>query len=235
MLARAGRHGDRVEIDAVVRRYLPPMRVYLTMTRRVDPETADELLQEFIASRVIEQEMLARADRERGRFRNLLLASLNRFLIDAARRRSAQKRGGGRVTSLDTLVEADLAGRSDDPTRRFETELARQIIRETLRRVEAWCASTGQTTAWELFRLQVIEPTLEGSDRIGYGELVGRLGIESPVQAASLLQTAKRIFKRHLRMVLGEHGFAPEDDADLGELIEMLRKHPARSTVALRS
>jgi hypothetical protein len=235
MLSRAGRHGDRVEVDAVVRRYLSPMRAYLTRTRRLDEATADELLQEFIASRVLEQDMLARADRERGRFRNLLLASLNRFLIDAARRRTARKRGGGQVVSLDVLIESDLVGRSDDPTRRFETELARQIIRETLGRVEAWCVSSGQTTAWQLFRLQVIEPTLEGAERVGYAELVGRLGIESPVQAASLLQTAKRIFKRQLRAVLGDHGFAPEDDADLGELIDMLRQRPARSAGGLRS
>jgi RNA polymerase sigma-70 factor (ECF subfamily) len=234
-LSRAGRHGGREALDAIIRRYLGPMRAYLVLSQRIEPGLAEELLQEFLASRVVEQSLVARADRERGRFRSLLLTSLNRFLIDSARRRQAMKRGGGQVQSLDTLVDAGLIGRTDDPARRFETELARQIIRDTLTRVESWCVSSGQTTAWELFRLQVIEPTLEGSERISYSELVVRLGIESPVQAASLLQTAKRIFKRHLRTVLGEYGFTAEDDADLGELVMMLRPGLARNDGPMRT
>lgn len=218
-----------------MRRYLGPMRAYLTISRRIDPDAAEDLLQEFVTSRVLEQSIAARADRDRGRFRNLLLSSLNRFVVDAARRRSALKRGGGNVTSLDALLESDLLGRSDDPTRRFEQELAKQIIRQTIERVENWCASSGQDVAWQLLRLQVIEPALYGADRSPYGTLVKQLGIESPVQAASLLQTAKRIFKRNLRSVLAEHGFSPDDDADLGELIQMLRSTSARPAQGLRN
>lgn len=234
MLARAGRGRDSAEVDALLRRYLPPLRAYLRLTRGLEADLAEELLQEFIASRVLENEMIARADAARGRFRNLLLGSLNRFLVDAARRRGAEKRGGGRVASLQALAGGDLVGRSEDPTRRFESELARRIIESTLGRVEAWCAQTGQRSAWELLRLQVVEPTLHNAPRVAYADLIERLGIESPVQAASLLQTAKRIFKRQLRDVLGEYGFCPDDDADIAELIEMLRQPSARWVDVLR-
>jgi RNA polymerase sigma-70 factor (ECF subfamily) len=64
------------------------------------PEDAEDLTQEFFA-RLLERKTLSHIDREGGRFRSFLLKSLNHFLTDEWRRVRAQKRGAGKILSLD--------------------------------------------------------------------------------------------------------------------------------------
>lgn len=45
---------------------------------------------------------------------------------------------------------------------------------------------------------------LEGSEPVGYEDLVTRFGIVSPAAAQNLLATAKRIFVRYLKEVVAE-------------------------------
>ena len=56
-------------------------------------DDAQDLTQDFFVM-LLDGDLLRRADRDRGRFRFLLLKTLQNFLIDAHHRRSAQKRGG---------------------------------------------------------------------------------------------------------------------------------------------
>jgi RNA polymerase sigma factor (sigma-70 family) len=55
---------------------------------------AQDLTQSFFAY-LIEHKIYARADRQKGRFRSFLLASLKHFLADASDRERTLKRGGG--------------------------------------------------------------------------------------------------------------------------------------------
>ena len=57
---------------------------------------AQDLTQSFFAY-VLEHKVYARADRQKGRFRSFLLASLKNFLADAADRERTLKRGGAQV------------------------------------------------------------------------------------------------------------------------------------------
>src|SRR5206468_927921 len=57
-------------------------------------EDAQDLAQSFFAY-LIEHKIYARADRQKGRFRSFLLASLKNFLADASDRERTLKRGGG--------------------------------------------------------------------------------------------------------------------------------------------
>jgi hypothetical protein len=58
------------------------------------PPDAKDLTQAFFAQ-VLEERLVASADREKGRFRSFLLTRLNHFLTDEWDRLKAQKRGGG--------------------------------------------------------------------------------------------------------------------------------------------
>ena len=60
-----------------------------------DPESARDLTQGFF-SELLAKDSIARADRERGRFRTFLLAALDHFLHHQHRDAQALKRGGGR-------------------------------------------------------------------------------------------------------------------------------------------
>src|SRR6476660_7191220 len=57
---------------------------------------AQDLTQSFFAY-LIEHKIYARADREKGKFRSFLLASLKHFLADVSDRERTLKRGGGQT------------------------------------------------------------------------------------------------------------------------------------------
>ena len=58
-------------------------------------EDAQDLTQEFFV-RLLSENYLAGADRQRGRFRSFLLGAMKHFLAKERRRQGAQKRGGHR-------------------------------------------------------------------------------------------------------------------------------------------
>jgi len=70
-------------------------------------ESAQDLTQSFFAC-LLEKKVLQQVDRQRGRFRSFLLASVQHFLADEHDRARAQKRGGGRtIVSMDALRDAE--------------------------------------------------------------------------------------------------------------------------------
>ena len=95
-------------------------------------EDAQDLTQEFFA-RLLAQRFLAKADRQKGKFRSFLLAALKHFLADQWDRAHAQKRGGGQtVISFDSL-DAETRYRLE-PASRSD---AREDVREAMGPVAA--------------------------------------------------------------------------------------------------
>lgn len=80
------------------------------------PEDARDLTQEFFAM-LLRRESLNHVSQEKGRFRTFLIRSLNNFLVDRHRSRTAGKRGGGQI-----LLEID----AFDPEKRYQLEPATQ-------------------------------------------------------------------------------------------------------------
>lgn len=72
--------------------YWYPLYAYVRR-RGYGPEDSQDLTQEFF-SRLLRQNWLAQADRQRGRFRTFLLAALSHFLANEWDKARAQKRGG---------------------------------------------------------------------------------------------------------------------------------------------
>jgi RNA polymerase sigma-70 factor (ECF subfamily) len=79
--------------------YWYPLYAYVRR-RGWNPQDAEDLTQAFFAG-LLRKESLSFVSREGGRFRSFLLKSLNRFLTDEWRRARVQKRGAGKVISLD--------------------------------------------------------------------------------------------------------------------------------------
>src|SRR5829696_3859701 len=71
--------GDRPALDELLRCYWPALRVHLAIRRAGTPDEIDDLLQGFIASRILDANLVATAVPSRGRFRTLLLTSLDRY------------------------------------------------------------------------------------------------------------------------------------------------------------
>ena len=87
-------------LETLCQTYWYPL--YAFIRHRVGNEhEAQDLTQTFF-ERILEQQTLADADPDRGRFRAFLLTACNRFLVNEWHKANAQKRGGGRqVLSLD--------------------------------------------------------------------------------------------------------------------------------------
>ena len=79
-------------LNDLLQRYLPALRAHLVYGKRLQPDVADDLLQSFVADKVVEQGLVASADREKGKFRTFLLAALSRYHVSQIRKAKAQKR-----------------------------------------------------------------------------------------------------------------------------------------------
>lgn len=155
--------------------------------RGYSAQDAQDLTQDFFVM-ILGNNWLQRADPNRGRFRSLLLKSLQNFLNNAVERDQAQKRGGNvEIVSWDEwMAEAPSQISfshemldSLPPERVFDLRWAATVVERALRRLREECESRG--------RLRLFE-TLSGhlaSERtdISYTDLGAALGIpESAVK-----------------------------------------------------
>src|SRR5262245_10726860 len=99
--ARGTSREARRALEELCAAYWEPIYCFLRRQGHA-PEDARDLTQGFF-QHILERDLVARADREAGRFRNYLLRALKSHDADATRRLQAQKRGGGLViVSLDS-------------------------------------------------------------------------------------------------------------------------------------
>ena len=222
LVARAAdetQSGQRQALGQLLAAYLPALRVYLLHRRGIDRHQAEDLLQGFVADRVLEHNLVARANRSRGRFRNLLLSSLDNYVANTLRHQHAAVRNPGPMGRLDA-EPADDAGHADG----FETAWARQIIAQALQRMREQCLAAGREDIWGIFDCRVRAPLMEGAPAPSYPRLVRLLGFRSPMQAANALITAKRMFQRILREVVGQYVCQEDIDAEIDDLIAILSR-----------
>ena len=216
------RVGGEQALGTLLDLYRPALKTHLVAARRISPEQAEDVLHDFIKDKVIERALVAGADPQRGRFRTYLLTALDRYLVSALRHDAAQKRApGGGFVALEDVEHIPLAATGQSAA--ADVEWARQVILETVRRLQAECEATGHAAAWAMFASRVVQPILHGETPEPYDELVARLGFQTPTQASNALVTAKRMFVRTLRAVVAE--YAGDDsavDAELGELRAIL-------------
>jgi len=215
--------GARKALGELVLRYLPALRAHLVLRKRLSRDMAEELLLSFVAQKVVEEELVAKADRQRGKFRTFMLTALDRYVANRLRDAKAEKRhpSGRKVVSLtDELHEA---AASENPATAFDTAWAREVISQCLARMEAECRDSGRPDVWGVFECRLLSPLLGGDAPEPYDALVKRFEFNSPTQAANVLITAKRMFARTIRAVVGEYVAdeqeVEEEIADLREIL----------------
>lgn len=218
--AGAARQGA---VERLARRYHRPLRAYLMAQRGLSAAVAEEVLQAFYCEKMLDAGFIARADPARGKFRSFLLASLNHFVVDSHRRRVAGQRKDGDLIAADRLD----ALAQDAPVCAFELQWARYVLDEVLQRMERACVASGREDIWRIFDARVLSPALDGVEPVAYEQLVAQFGLKSPLQAANVLITAKRMFDRTLREVLTEGLESPsagQVDSEIRELMAILAR-----------
>ena len=156
------------------------------------------------ATESVAKEAFRLASAKQGRFRSFFMKTFCNFVASQLRRQQARKRApdhraAERVEDHPELVAPDSAQKDA-----FDALWARQVLSAALERMRRECEAQGRTTLWRLFETRILAPLLDGETPIPYGILVRRFGLRSPSEASNLLITARRMFVRNLKAVVGE-------------------------------
>jgi RNA polymerase sigma-70 factor (ECF subfamily) len=134
-------------LEKLCRTYWYPLYAYVRR-QGFAADDAQDLTQEFFA-RLLEKNYLGSVERQKGKFRSFLLASLNHFLSNERDRARAAKRGGGKAPiSLDELAAEDLFSQEPvstlSPEKSFEKRWAITLLDQALARVREESESSGK-------------------------------------------------------------------------------------------
>lgn len=212
----------RPALEEIVRRYQPALRAHLLFRMRLDDATADDVLQGFLTDKLLERRFTLVADPSKGRFRSLLVRSLENYAVDVLRR---QRRTAARE-SLSSLAqeggEDGLAiSRSSGDV--FSAAWARQLLLRALRDMRDECRSQNCEARWSLFERRILRPILENEAPPAYEILLAEFHFASPQQASNALVSAKRHFQRVLAQAIGEYSEGDEEiQAELTDLHAVL-------------
>ncbi len=163
-------------LEQLCRTYWYPLYFYARRSG-LNKESAEDSTQGFFA-RILEKNFLSQVQREKGKFRSFLLASLKHFLADEREKAKAVKRGGDReILSLDALAAEERYAREPvdtrDPGKLFERQWALTLLDRARERLKAEYVAKGKAELFE--HLQLFESGAKESP--AYGEVAPRVGL----------------------------------------------------------
>jgi RNA polymerase sigma-70 factor (ECF subfamily) len=185
-------------------------------------EDAQDLTQDFFVI-ILKDNWLQHADPNRGRFRSLLLRSLQNFLINAAEKTHTRKRGGEVefISWDDWVAEApsqlSISAQALDslpPERLFDLTWATTVVEHALRRLREECENKGKL--W-LFRALSRHLT-EERDEVSYANLSADLGLAETVVKKQL----HKMRQRYRCLLRAEVSRTVENPADVDNEIRYL-------------
>jgi RNA polymerase sigma factor (sigma-70 family) len=214
VLAAARGSTSSLAADALAelcRVYWYPLYAFLRR-RGHDPHDAEDLTQGFFAH-LLARQFLEKIDREKGKFRSFLLASLKNYLADQRDHDQAQKRGGGEVpVALDSLA-AESRYRlepADDltPEKLFEKQWALSLLEQVLSRLQGEMAADGKGSLFE-----ALEGVLTGDRPDAYAAIAKKLKMtEGAVKTAA--HRLRRRYRELLREEISHTVAGPEEVED---------------------
>lgn len=189
-------------------------------------EDAQDLTQEFFLM-ILKGDLLQRANADRGRFRSLLLASLQNFLIDSHAKAHARKRGGDvQFVSWDEWM-AEAPSRLAIPATALETWPAERIFdvrwaatmaEQALRRLQEECESRGRRRVFDVLSTALTADR----DEVSYDKLARELGVGA-AEIKRVLHQLRRRYRQLLRAEVAETIAQPEEvDDELHYLVTAL-------------
>jgi RNA polymerase sigma factor (sigma-70 family) len=187
---------------------------------------AQDLTQSFFAY-LIEHKIYARVDREKGKFRSFLLASLKNFLGHAYEREKALKRGGSldflplddeRVETAESLFQTHFGpGGAPSEDRVFEKTWAEALVSAGLERLAAEQKAEGKGKLFGNLRMFL---TGSADPLPTYDDLAVRLNLP----ASTLRSHVSRLRARYREFLRDEVRQTVDSDAEIdGELHELYR------------
>jgi len=217
-IAAGDNEAAREAWERVARWYWYPLYAFARRSG-ASPEDAEDLTQSFFAH-LLEKGALARASKERGRFRSYLLGAF-RFHLGCQRRHVRTQRQGGHVVvvpfEIKSAEERYAFEPPDcrDPERLYERRCALIVLERGVDRLRQEFVQKGRRVLWER-----LHPLLDGDPPpAGYAQIAADLG---------LTESNVRVIVHRMRWRLG--GFLREElsqtvsnAAELEEELEHLK------------
>jgi RNA polymerase sigma factor (sigma-70 family) len=207
-------------LATLCRAYWYPLYAFVRRTGK-SPHDAQDLTQEFFA-RLIEKEWLAGVDRQRGRFRSWLLASMKHFLANEWDRANAQKRGGGATvfsiddTSAERRYAHEPAGHATAENL-FDRRWALALLEQVLTRLREEMAGAGKLDQFEALKF-----CLTGETAGSYADIARQLGTSEGAIKIAVHRLRER-YRALIRAEIANTVSSPSEiDAELRELFAAL-------------
>jgi RNA polymerase sigma-70 factor (ECF subfamily) len=212
-------------LEGLCRAYWFPLYAYV---RRKGYGVADaqDLTQEFFA-RFLERRYFGMADRQKGKFRSFLLASLEHFLAKEWTRAHRLKRGGGQTIiawdACDPEQRYQLEPADDWTAERiYERRWALTVLEQAMFALAAEYAAAGRQPLFDALR-----PLISGGDDdVSYRELAAQLQL-SPGAVRVAVHRLRQRYGEAVRMKVAELVQRPEDvEGELRHLFATLGGGP---------
>jgi DNA-directed RNA polymerase specialized sigma24 family protein len=198
--------------------YWPPLYAFIRHRGHASPE-AQDLVQGFFAH-LLEQNTLSRADREKGKLRTFLLASLQNFLFNEYDRAHALKRGGGKqVLSINEhLPEAEASMMQTmhlSDSAAYDLVWASNVVKRGWQQLESAFEAEGKSD-W----LEVLRPFVAGGGRTPpkQEEAAAKLGV--PI--ATLRTWISRLRQRYREALRTEVASTVSDPSEVDQELHYL-------------
>ena len=211
----------RAALEELCRTYWRPVFSFICR-RGYSMEDAQDITQDFFV-KILEPGWLQHADPNRGRFRSLLLKSLQNFLISATERTHTRKRGGDVkfVSWDDWMAEApsqlSISAQALDslpPERLFDLRWAVTVVEHALRRLREECESKGKR---RLFHALSSHLTAE-RDEVLFAQLSTELGIAE----SAVIKQLHNLRQRYRSLLRDEVAHTVADPAQVDDEIRYL-------------
>ena len=225
ILSAANSTGDaekaHIALAELCRTYWRPIFSFVCR-RGYSTEDAQDLTQDFFVM-MLEGNWLQHADENRGRFRSLLLKSLQNFLSHAREKNHAHKRGGNvQFVSWDDWMAEAPSKISISPRvletlpaeRLFDLRWAVTVVEHALRRLGEECEAKGRR---RLFDALSVHLTAERAD-MSYTDLATNLGVAESVIKKQL----HNLRERYRWLLRAEVAHTVADHADVDAEIRYL-------------
>jgi RNA polymerase sigma-70 factor (ECF subfamily) len=207
--ARGDRSGTRVALENLCQAYWHPLYAFVRR-QGMSGHDAQDLTQEFFA-RLLEKGWLGEVNRERGRFRSWLLASMKHFLANEWEKGRTKKRGGGAV--LFSFDELDAESRllhepaTDSAEKIYDRRWAMTLLDQVMARLRTEMAGAGKMAQFEALKFSLT------GEKDAYAEVGARLAMSEGAVKVAVHRLRER-YRVLLRAEIAETVAGPEEIED---------------------
>jgi RNA polymerase sigma-70 factor (ECF subfamily) len=207
----------RAALSELCERYWYPLYSFVRR-RGHEPDEAADLTQAFFV-KLLEGDAISQATPERGRFRSFLLASMSHFIANHWRAERAQKRGGGKLVSLEMNFDDGESRYRLEPTheqtpeRIFARRWALTLLQQALEALRTELLAAGKEQ-----QFLVLRGYLDDSTHASYQAAAEQLGI-SEVAVRVAVHRLREKYRRQLRAQVAQ---TVETEAEIDQELQDL-------------